>query len=422
MPPPPRTIGEVLDAAGLKPSPRRDLVEQLFLDEGCPREMAGLLPGLLQLEEEWFRGRGFSEQAAFWEALQSALEGGPEGAPRVVLRLLRSVFPAAGDEGPANREGVPAAFVSLVLAHVRRNPFPRLRLAAVQVLMRLGSPGELGTIPGDYLIGLHSPNAVSACGVFNFILNGFGPAALLEVVAFLGRAEKSLPRVLWHLAEASCEEHFRALDHKRLLFHLAGRCGGPAKNIGPAGTAGAGNCPRPEEGLQARGRSRFAAGRGAPAPVGMQEPSAAAPSLPPGSASVGGQEACGRSRARFSRIRSSRPSESPSPDGSGGAGQANPQRQRKRSGYRTRGNRDGASGLLHEPGEGRGFGDRKEGSSANRCRRGPADSGEGESRVSRDACPDQNPRPGGTPANPEFPGDAVRRAVRGLLRGPPVPL
>jgi len=303
-----RMIGQTLDSAGLKPSQKRSLIEHLLLNEGHLREISSLLPGLLSLHGGRFEDLGFFEQAAFWGALQSCLGNGPAGAPFYLHRLLRIVFLEAGGEGRASPEGIPGLFVSRVREVVQQDPYPRVRIAAAQVLMRFGAPRELGTSLQDYLIGLLSPNAVSACGVLNFVISHFGSAAIREAMTYLNRAGRTLPPVLAHLLEAACEEHFSPLEFKRMMFQLGSREARSGTIAAPGdGPAEAGTCKLgPGERAQQQESLLFQSRRQEPASPDRGARHAGAQSRGREGEGGGAPVARGNVQRRFSRIRSGR--------------------------------------------------------------------------------------------------------------------
>jgi hypothetical protein len=194
-----------------------------------------------------FRRLGFSEKKSTLDALEGFFANtdqapipGERAAFPMGLCVLGERLCGGGEEGRGNGKtrlepGIPGPVdrgmdrfpvcVGRNLVKVARgDPFPRVRRAAVRVLIRLGDPDPLGARLQDYLCGLLSANAVSSCTVLQFILTRFGPSSLKWVIVYMDEQGRKFSPVMIRLLEGYCEEAPKGLDPQWGLMQLKKRC------------------------------------------------------------------------------------------------------------------------------------------------------------------------------------------------------
>ncbi len=179
------------------------------------RRSPSLLQGWLEsLSGEAFREMGFMEKRRLFEGILEVLGEGEE-EPRG-----RS-GDASGEERGAG-EGMAAEFVARIREIIREDPFPRIRISAVRVLMALGAPERLGTVVEDYLAGTEDADGLSACTALQFLFTHFGGTCLPGVLERLRERREPPPSALLRLAEGFCRTHFQGLDLRWAMMQLRG--------------------------------------------------------------------------------------------------------------------------------------------------------------------------------------------------------
>jgi len=221
----------------------------------------GLRDRLLPLCEDRFLPLGFTQKMEALQALEALLETGTrERAPSLESRpialqwdcpsasclrdgLLATRHPPAprapvAVSGPVGR--FPRCLAPRLLEAVRTDPFPRVRRAAVRVMVRIETwaPPDSsieGSLPGpgpqdacieDYLPGLVSRDPVSACAVLLFVVRRFGPGALQRIIAYVDAQGCGFPPVMLRLLDGLCEEGLHGADLYRVRMQLRGCCPG----------------------------------------------------------------------------------------------------------------------------------------------------------------------------------------------------
>ena len=208
------------EVAVVSANQRGGLSGSRFQNECFEKEIRVLSQGLLSLSEGTFAEKGFVEKFQFMEGLQKQLEGGVQEAPFLFLKRLHGAFRGKGAGRSMINGTIPAPFLEKIIELIREDPFPRIRVAAVKVLIRLGEPQVLGTALEDYLLGLLNEEALSGCTVLDFMVEHFGHRALWSVLCFLEEQDTRCPSSVLRLMEALCEEHLTGLDVKWALMQL----------------------------------------------------------------------------------------------------------------------------------------------------------------------------------------------------------
>ena len=217
-----RLTNQILDTTGLSKSGKLKLIDYLLSSEARLGEISRILPGLMALYQGRFQKLGFYEKFGLLNSLQEQLKAEDGNASFHISKMLQIIF----DE-PGSEKGLPVLPMQKRLASkikeiARTDPYPRVRLSAVLVLIRFGDPKILETRLEEYLPGLTHPDAVSACAVLHFIMRHYDSRALKPVILHLGHQKKPLPVTLIRLLEAFCEESLKGLDAKWALIQIKG--------------------------------------------------------------------------------------------------------------------------------------------------------------------------------------------------------
>jgi len=197
-------------------------------DDGFPRlsfaEKKCLLDALHDFLEtgagrKCFRA-GFPEElfARRGESRAGGRDPGPDAGERV-----EPVLPGLGCcTGPCTQ--FPGCLGRPLMEIARTDPFPRVRRAAVRVMIRFKHPILPDARLEDYLPGLLSRNPVFACAVLRFIVEHFGPGSLKWVIVYLDYQGRRFPPLMLRMLEGLCEEVLRGLDAQWMLMQLRRRC------------------------------------------------------------------------------------------------------------------------------------------------------------------------------------------------------
>lgn len=209
--------------------------------------------------EGTFPRLGFTQKMSVLDALQALLETARrEGAASLPCQpttpgcicsgdaspsdgLFDTRFPPGGTDGPpagSKAVALPAGRFPLCLAPrfletVRTDPFPRVRRAAVRLMIRVEPQALPGSCIEDYLSGLEGGDAVSACAVLLFIVRRFGPGSVMRVIEHMDARGAGIPPAMIHLLEGICEGDLHGVDPYRVRMLLRGCRAGEQARRGP---------------------------------------------------------------------------------------------------------------------------------------------------------------------------------------------
>ena len=217
-----RLTNQILETAGLSRSGKLKLIDYLLKSEARLGEISRVLPGLMALYQCRFQKLGFYEKFGLLNSLQEQLKADDGDGPLHISRMLQIIFDESGSEKGESVLPMQKRLVSRIKEIARTDPYPRVQLSAVLVLIRFGDPGVLGCCLEDYLPGLMQPDVVSACAVLHFIMRHYGSGALKPVILHIGRLKKPVPVALLRLIEAFCEDSLKGLDVKWALIQIKG--------------------------------------------------------------------------------------------------------------------------------------------------------------------------------------------------------
>jgi hypothetical protein len=217
-------INMTVDCRSIPPSQKKDLLYLFLRDGEHAGEMVRVFPGILSLRKGDFHDQGFTEKHDSLCALRKCMEQERGGLRSTVLQVIRLVFAKGRGAREKVSEEMPGRFVSSIVDIVQNDPFPRVRVLSVLVLMRMGDPMALGTRLEDYLYGLLSEDVVTACSVLHFIMERFPSQSLRAVIRYLCGQDRPLPLMTVRVLEGFCETHLKKLDVKWALMHLRKHC------------------------------------------------------------------------------------------------------------------------------------------------------------------------------------------------------
>lgn len=197
------------------PQPRKAELIDFLLSNGV--NLGGvfrILPGLMMLYKGRFQHLGFHEKFYFLQDLQRQLEASHGNTLFHYCRMLELIFHESSGEEVGSKLSIQTSFAARVLETVRSDPYPRVRIAAVLVLIRFRDPEICDFRLNDLLQGLLHRDAVAACAVLRFIMKQYGAHAVKPLILHLGNRHEALPAVLLRLLEMYCEELCKGLDAK----------------------------------------------------------------------------------------------------------------------------------------------------------------------------------------------------------------